>query len=71
MLPLLVALADRPLDCIEQRWTVYRFPEECYCPCLPRPVSRVSILVGGDNEEWNGVAGFKDDAWVSQWQYKF
>ena len=29
------------------------------------------ILVGGDNEEWNGVAGFKDDAWVIQWQYKF
>lgn len=29
------------------------------------------IIAGGDNEEWNGVAGFKDDAYVMQWQYKF
>ena len=29
------------------------------------------ILAGGDIDEWTGVSGFKDDAWVIQWQYKF
>lgn len=29
------------------------------------------ILAGGDKDEWNGVAGFTDDAWLMQWQYKF
>ena len=29
------------------------------------------IIAGGDNEEWNGVAGFKDDGWILQWQYKY
>jgi hypothetical protein len=29
------------------------------------------IIAGGDTDTWTGVAGFKDDAWVLQWQYKF
>ena len=29
------------------------------------------IIASGDTEEWTGVAGFRDDAWVAQWQYKF
>jgi len=29
------------------------------------------IFAGGDTDDWTGVAGFRDDAWVIQWQYKF
>ncbi|NOZ93814.1 MAG: hypothetical protein GXP47_03605 [Acidobacteria bacterium] len=29
------------------------------------------ILAGGDKDDWTGVAGFRSDAWVIQWQYKF
>ncbi len=29
------------------------------------------IIAGGDKDDWTGVAGFRDDAWIIQWQYKF
>jgi len=29
------------------------------------------IIASGDTEDWTGVAGFRDDAWIIQWQYKF
>lgn len=29
------------------------------------------ILSNGDQEEWNGLGGYRDDAWGLQWQYKF
>lgn len=53
---LLVTFTDRPRNCIEQCRAVYRFPEECYCPCLPRPMSRVRILVGSNNDHRHGDA---------------
>ena len=29
------------------------------------------IISSGDQEEWNGIGGYRDDAWGLQWQYKF
>lgn len=29
------------------------------------------ILSGGDQDSWNGLSGYRDDAWGLQWQYKF
>jgi len=29
------------------------------------------IIASGDTDSWTGVSGFRDDAWVLQWQYKF
>lgn len=29
------------------------------------------IISSGDQEDWNGIGGYRDDAWGLQWQYKF
>ena len=29
------------------------------------------VVASGDKEEWNGLGGYGDDAWLAQYQYKF
>jgi hypothetical protein len=29
------------------------------------------VMSNGDEEDWNGMGGYKDDGFILQWQYKF
>ncbi len=29
------------------------------------------LLASGDTDDWNGIGGYRDDAWLVQYQYKF